>query len=161
MQHLATFQDFINENEPVKSEDHKKYPDPWQTLKGDDLKVFEAVERMVSDIKDDWFEKTLERLRLEPICTEIMDQRRHVAGGPRRPKEDFDADYYVFINNFYGKGYIELELDLDTGGDGLWPTNVQQSSHGYPASYGYTVYSYDRSKCEVNYDKDFFRHVLR
>ena len=129
--------------------------DPYTDLSGDDRKVFDAVETMCGE-----FDKTPEisgmfdSNRIEPIITEIIDQ---TARGHEFP---YDKRYYVFVNNYSGKGYVEIECGIDPNGGELNPVNPAQSSHGYPASYGESVYSYDRKTGAISYDSKFFRFVL-
>jgi hypothetical protein len=134
---------------------------PLKHLQGNDLKVFKFVTyEMGEQFYDyDWFSRSCERQRMDPIITCIIDQQLNQWGGPSclKPECRLEKELFVFLNNQDGKGYIEIEMDLTSGG---YPTNVEPSSHGWPASYGFEVYSYDMKKCEVKYCEKFFRFLI-
>ena len=165
MKYLKLFEELNEEpqGEEVGMRIKGKGPDPWNDLKGDDLKVFEAADALLSEFdKEEWFEKSCYRQKMEPIITCIIDQKRSLQGG-KRDSKDLSKDFYIFVNNWVGKGYIEIEANIssDYGSSKFHATGVDQSSHGYPASYGYTVYEYNRKTGEITYDKEFFKVFLR
>lgn len=139
-------------------EDYRPHADYGSHLTGDDKKVFDAVEQFGEEFfNHEWFERRSDRSRIDPMITSIIDQNK--GGGTH----DFppDKQYFVFFNNRDGKGYIEVETGIDMGGGRLVPVNPDGSSHGWPASYGEEMYSYDRKTGEIKYDREFFRWILR
>lgn len=154
MKRIKLFEDFNEEQRPVKRPEHENTFDPAE-LTGDDKKVFEAVETLCQTFYSyDNISQSFERKEMEPIITTIIDQ---TARGHKFPR---DKQYFVFVNNFSGKGYVEIECGIDRGGNELYTENAELSSHGYPASYGEDVYTFDTRTGEIKYDKEFFKYLL-
>ncbi len=147
MKHIKLFENF------VKDDKHLSTFDPAD-LAGDDKKVYEAVESLCESLfKFEFFEKWSTTQRIDPIITEIIDQNK--GGGPHDfPKE---KQFYIFVNNFNGKGYKEIEGSIEVYGNSqIEVVKAEPSSHGYPASYGKSIYSYDRKTGKLEFDKEFF-----
>lgn len=143
-------------------EPSKPYSDPGynvDNLNGKNREVYEHTENIIGELYNyDFFERWCERNRVDPIITSIIDQNATWANdNPNRfPNE---RKYYVFINNYNGKEYIELEINFEYyKGEGRYSINVTDadiSNHGYPGSYGKTIYSFNKNG-EMEFDEDFW-----
>lgn len=127
-------------------------------LSGDDKKIYDAVNNMCDDLFEyEFFERWSTINRIDPIITSIIDQNKNGGTG------DFpeDKQFFVFINNRDGNGYKELEAGIEYNGyNNLKFVNPEQSSHGWPASYGKEMYSFDRKTGKMEYDREFFKYIL-
>ena len=145
MKHIKLFENFIE--------------DPADKLTGNDLIVYNIVNNLTEDLFElEWFEKWSTRNRVDPIITSIVDQNK--GGGTHDFPEN--KQFYIFLNDREGgKGYAELEAGIESNGyNKLTFIEPGQSSHGSPASYGETIYSYDRKTGEVKFDENFFKYLL-
>jgi hypothetical protein len=156
MKNLKTYESFL-----AQAGGDYEYPDPEEVLEGDDLKVWKVISRLSDDIWDiEDIQSSLHSQRMEPIITTIIDQTKNSLGYKR--SNEPGPTYYIMINN-YGdnKGYVEIETELNTDSYNISFENAQRSSHGYPASYGYTVFEYNKKTGKISWDKDFFQHFIR
>ena len=156
MKNLKTFESFL-----AQAGGSHEYPDPEQVLEGDDLKVWNVISSLsdyIWDIED--IQSSLHSQRMEPIITTIIDQTKNSSGSSR--SNNTGPTYYMMINNYGNtKGYVEIETDLQLDGDSISFENATRSSHGYPASYGYTVFEYNKKTGEISWDEDFFEKFIR
>jgi hypothetical protein len=144
-------------HEPVKDPTLGRNADPYRTLKGNDLRIFEVVANMCEGFySNPDIERAFTRKEMEPIVTTIIDQ---TARGHDFPK---NKQYFVFVNNAFGRGYVEVECGLDrVNNDLLEAVEPEHSDHGFPASYGKDIYTYDLKTGAIKYDVDFFRQYLK
>lgn len=150
MKYVKLFENFLEENQSELFD--------VELLQGNDKIVFDAVDMLLEDIrrKNALISNRMDSWRMEPIITDITDQNQD--GGPR----DFPEDkrYFIFVNNFLGASYIEVETGIELERNMLYAYKPDFSSHGRPASYGKSVYSYNRKTGNIKYDADFFKFFL-
>ena len=149
MKHIKLFEAFGEGSKMVGSES------PYDKLYGDNKIVFDIVDGLCESLFEfEFFERYSTKNRFDPIITCIIDQNK--GGGPHDFPED--KQFYIFVNNVDGVGYVEVESGIDDYN--FSARNAEPSSHGYPASYGKDIYTYDRKTGEVTYDENFFKHLI-
>ena len=102
LQNIRSFESFINEAAPeVQPKSGHDLPDPWSDLKGNDLKVFEMVEQLMSSLTTfENIESALDRKKMEPLITSIVAQRKFINSGWKSPDyHKSDKEFYIFVNN--------------------------------------------------------------
>lgn len=150
---------FEQHHGPAQS-NHPDYSNPEDILVNDDLKVYYFMSKLANDMLLDMYEGDEEKLmdyleqrRMEPMITTIIDQSSHQ-----------DKQYYVFISDSWGakNTYIELESNIDWTNSRhgyAYPYDTVRSSHGYPASYGKTIFEFQPKRCTIQYDTELFKKL--
>jgi hypothetical protein len=148
MKNLKTYESFL-----AQAGGSIEYPNPEEVLEGDDLTVWNIISRLSHELNSiEEIQSSMERQQMEPIITTIIDQTN----------SGYDFEYYMMVSNYGNtKGFVEIEANLKLYTSEIYFSDVRRSTHGYPTSYGHTVFEYNQKTGEISWDKDFFQPFIR